>query len=254
MRSRSRNRNYRRFVIAIVLFLVVSVGILFSSSLFKILSAFFVSFSVETPAEYELLPKNILASRLHDAELELTHVRYQAALYAELIEENARLIKELELPTENEVGIGRVVGTPPQTHYDTLLVSLQDDHSVAVGDIALFDGFVLGSVSEIGSRAALVTLYSSPGTTLDVRVGDPSAIVVAHGLGGGSFVFDTPNEVDFAVGDTVLRAANETHVVGVVRSITGDPDKTSKRVHAQTVIAFPDIRFVRFVRPTGESL
>lgn len=250
MRSRLRNRNRFGFVaFTAVLVLLVVFGTMFSRPIFNIISALATSFSVEVVEEYTVLSKKVLAARLYDAERELGNVRYQAALYASLVEENQRLLDELGLRTPAESGIGRVIQRPPHTHYDTLLVSLKNGHAVSVGDIALFEGIALGTVEKISGSAALVSLFSSPGRTLDVRVGDPTAIVVAHGLGGGAFVFDVPNEVSLEEGDVMVSASHDTEIIGVVLSITTDPDRTTKRVHARTAASLTDVRFVHFVAP-----
>jgi len=253
MTMRSRSRNNRRlvpFLIACALVVCIGVAILFSGTLFRVGSALVVSLSLSHTQEYELLPRSVLASRLADAEKELSRIRYQSVLSDALIKENEQLLHELDIQENSEVGVGRIVSRPPRTHYDTLLIALNDTHTVSKGDLVLFNTILLGEVSKVSKEAALVTLFSSPGTVLDVRVGEPSAIVVAQGLGGGAFVFDVPNEVRVESGDYVTSASHSTRVVAVVQNVIEEPDKTTKRVHAHTVVAVSDIQFVHFVRPT----
>lgn len=250
MRSRLRNqRQSRSFFLIFGLFLVVVFGVVFSGTLFRVGSAFISSVSIDPVGEYELLPKNVLASRLNDAERELVNIRYQAALYANLVEENERLTELLSLKTEVETGVGRIIMRPPRTHYDTLLAAL-GDNDVLINDLALFENFLIGTVREKSGNVALVSLYTAPGNTLDVRVGEPSAIVVAHGLGGGAFLFDVPNEVLVESGDVVTSAAYDTYVVGIVQNVVTDPDRTSKRIYAHSTVSLADIGFVRFTRPS----
>lgn len=257
MLSRSHNKkNISFFLLTFGLVAIVIFGILFSGTLFRLASLLIVSFALPPSNEYMLLPKNILASRLSDTERELSQIRYQSVLFTALLEENQRLADELELREPHEVGIGRVISYPPRTHYDTLLVSLKDEHAISKGNLVLFENILLGTVERTASRSALVSLFTSPGTTFDVRVGEPSAIVIAQGLGGGTFIFDVPNEIAIDAGDTVLSVAYGTRMVGVVQSITEDPDRTSKRVHAHSGVSLSDVRFVHFIETarTDEEL
>lgn len=254
MRSRSPNSRPFAFVLAgLFLAALAGVGIMFSGTLFRVGSALIISLSITETDEYAYVPRAVLASRLEEAETALLRTRYQAALSSALIAENERLVRELDFRGDDESGAGRVVGAPPRTHYDTLLVSVSDGHSIAEGDIALFEGVVLGEVERVSRRAALVRLFTSPGLTTDVRVGEPNAIAVAQGLGGGGYVFDIPSEVSVAAGDSVLSATHGARVLGTVGSVVVDPDRTTKRVYAYTAAALSDIRFVRFVRPVRSS-
>jgi len=252
MTMRSRSPKFRQFgsaITALLLAVIVVLGIMFSGALFRLGSALIVSVSAPASEEYANLPRAVLAGRLKDAEQELARIRYQAVLSSALVAENERLLLELAIREDDETGVGRVVSAPPKTHYDTLLVSLPDNHAVSEGDVALFEGIVIGEVERTGSRAALVRLLTSPGLTTDVRVGEPGAIVVAQGLGGGAYVFDVPSGVSVASGDAVLSASYGARVLGVVGSVVADPDRTTKRVYAHAAAALSDIRFVHFIRP-----
>lgn len=255
MTMRSHSHNVRHFgaALAVLLaFAVVVLGVIFSAPLFSVGTAFVTSLSLSPEAEYQLLPKATLASRLQNAEEELTHIRYQAALTDVFIKENARLLHELSLRADDESGMGRVVGAPPKTHYDTLLVELADGHAVLPGDFALFAGVLVGEAVKVSESAALVRLFSSPGTAIDVSVGTPEAIVVAQGFGGGAFVFDVPRGVAVASGDSVVSATYGGRIVARVRNVVIDPDRTTTRVYANTAAALPDMRFVHFIHPSPE--
>lgn len=206
-----------------------------------------------TPAEsaYQGLPRSVLAARLADAEASLTRIRYQAFLYAEEVERNRELTALLNLPMREGYAHGTVIARPPRTHYDTLLVSVAEGTRVAVGDEVLAFDVALGTVSDVRGTTVLVTLYSSPGTTLDVRVGDPTAITVMHGLGAGSVTFEVPKEVALQPGD-VVRTAHAERTVAVVQRIIEEPERTTVTVYAAAPVASADMRTVDFVRtPAG---
>lgn len=252
MRSRSSNsvRALGGALLALSALVFISIGVIFSGTVFRVASSLVVSFSLSPSREYQLMPKSVLASRLEDAERELSRIRYQSIFANALAEENKRLQNELGLREDGESGIGRVIGRPPRTHYDTLLVSLTDGHAVSVGDYAFFEGMLLGTASHVGENAALVELFSSPGKTTDVRIGTPEAIVVAQGLGGGAYIFDVPNDIAVAPGDTARSATHNARVVAIVQNIVVNHDRTTKRIYAHTVASFSDIQFVHFIHPS----
>lgn len=257
MRSQSRSvrpKNVGAFVLYAALALVFVLGIVFSNTLFSLFSALPGIFSEEPAGEYALLPRELLASRLADAEAALSRVHYQSVITETLIAENRRLRRELGFLGPDLTGIGRVVVAPPRTNYDTLLVALSDDNTVMEGDLALFESVLVGRVVKTGGDAALVELFTAPGITFDVRVGEPAAIVVAHGVGGGAFVFDVSSDVTLALGAAVVSATHEARLMGTVKRVTADPDRTTARVHAAAPAAPANIRFLEFVRPTPRAV
>lgn len=255
MRSRLHKKiNLFSGVLGTVIFSVLVLGILFHGALFRSLSSVAVLFSATTTDEYALVPKKILAARLFDAERELARTQYQAVLYAQLVEENARLQDTLGLHTEDTIAVGRVIARPPRTHYDTFLVALKENHPVAKGDAAFFENTLLGEVVAVGPRSALVSLFSTAGMQVDARVGEPTGIVVLKGLGGGAFTFDVPDEVLISDGSLVVSASQDTDVLAVVDGIVVDPDTTLKKVYAHIPVTFSAIRYLMFTPAQGREL
>jgi len=201
---------------------------------------------------YQALPKSVLASRLANAEEELSRIKYQAVLYAFEVEQNANILKSLGLPSSEVVARGFVIARPPRTHYDTLLVSLSSEARVAVGDYAYASGILMGDVIEQDDNTALVSLFSSPGRTRDVRVGNPSAIVVMHSVGGGSFVFEVPKKVSIEVGDSVVSAHDEQALIAIVQNTIDEPERTTLRVHAAAPLSLSDTNVIEFVRVSSQ--
>lgn len=234
---------------------VVILGVvLFNNTLFHLLSSFIVSLTLPNEKVYELMPKNVLAARLIDAEQELSRIRAQAVLYADVAREVERLENLLLLAPTQTIATGRVVARPPRTLYDTLLVSLPRGHQVMVGDRALFEGVLLGDVEKVSQETVLVSLYSSPRSQFDARVGSPSATVAVSGVGGGSFIFEVPSEVALVPGDTVVSSFDDTTLIAVVSGVVSRPDTTVQTVYARTPISFSDIRYLSFVHTNSDGL
>lgn len=254
MRFRSGKRRQgfgTYFAAALGTFLIVLV-VLFHQFIGGMLGGLLALASAHETDTYALLPKNVLASRLKDAEMQLARVRYESVLYASLVEENNALMQTLGLPGITVAARGRVLARPPRTHYDTLLVQTLDTASIAVGDYTYAEGVLIGYVTERNAETVLVSLFSAPGATLDVRVGSPSAIVVAHGLGGGAFTFDVPKEVAIKIGDGIENAHGEGGVIGVVQQVIDEPERTSFRIYAATPVSMNDMDVVEFVRALPE--
>ena len=250
MRSRS-HRKINGITILVFLGGVVLCGslILFNGTLFRVGAFVLDSVTLPRSLELEMIPKHILAARVADSEKELATIRYQAVLYEATAQENARLKEVLSLIDTDDVSFGRVIARPPKTQYDTLLVRVQDMSAVAVADQVFFNGLFIGEVTRAEDAFVLVTLFSNPGSLHEVQVGTPSAVVSLRGLGGGSFTFSIPNEIDVIPGDIVTSVLDSSLVVAVVESVQTKDDSTSKKVFAHNAVSFSDIDFVSFRSP-----
>jgi len=234
--------------VAVVLFVVLFAifGSLFGPPLRNI----FVS--VVAPSEegeYALLSRGALIARLSDAESELTRIRYQAALYGLIAEENVRLRDAANaVKISGGVGVtGRVISRPPQTIYDSLLLDAGGDRGVSAGDLVVFENVALGRVVAVTERSATVRLFSSPGSSQDVLVGSPVAVSTARGLGGGAFELSVPQSVTVEKGDTVRLPGTEAYALGVVADISSTATDVSKLVRFSGVGSLADFDFVRII-------
>ena len=238
-----------------IFFIVGAVSLIFHGSLFRVASSAVSYFSSSPSEEYRALPNRVLASRLADAEIELSRIRYQALLYAEIIEENSRLSELLGIATQKTIAIGQVIARPPQTHYDTLLVSLQKGHGVHEGDRAVFEGILLGEIVKVSPQGALVSLFSSAGSIIDARIDtEPTGIVSLKGQGGGAFIFEVPQNALLEAGNMLVSAQNDTEVLAIVTGVSTDPDRTVKTVFARAPVSFSELRFITIERLETEGL
>lgn len=229
-------------VLIVLIFRDVLLGTLFSVHTF---------FNPSIPETYASLPRAVLATRLADAEAELARIRYQSLLYGMALEEQERLRALASLASDETVGVGRVVSRPPRSFYDSVLVSVPGPHQISVGDYALVQGVLVGTVERVSGEQILVLLFSSGGTTSDARVGEPAAIVSLRGVGGGAFTFDLPTSVVVAPGDMLTSAFHVDIPVAVVQSIATQPEQTTQHVQAHIPVSFSDFIYVTFMRQGG---
>lgn len=177
-----------------------------------------------------------------------TSAGYQTILYQKVVEENARLSSLLSLPRAEVIAAGRVVAHPPRTLYDTLVVAIEPRTAVRRGDLVFFEGILLGTASSVTRGSTSVVLYSSPGASTEVKVGEPTAIVVMKGLGGGAFTFEVPAAVSLEPSDLVTSAATDA-VIAIVRSVSTEEGSASVRVYASAPVSMSDLDLVEFVHP-----
>lgn len=248
MMARSRVSKVR--VVGGTLFVVlVTALVLFAPHVALYTRALFANI-VARPSDsdtYAGLSSAALRERLLQTETELAQSKYQAVLYGLLVEENESLRKAAHTASLSKGVVGRVLARPPRTHYDTLLIDVGVDDGVKENDLAVLNGFVLGRVVSVGASDATVELFSAPGTTQDVVVGTPHAVVVAKGVGGGAFEFSVPQGVKVSAGDAIRFQSSDTMALGVVRHVTLNARDTSTTVRASIPFSFSDIDFIRII-------
>ena len=251
MKERFKTSGERPLVRIVVLALFVILFVLFGLGaapfVRDLVSGLFIS---STDDAYALLPRATLTARLKQAEEELLRVRYQSILYDVIVLENQRLREAARAVSLSSSITARVLARPPQTLYDSLLVNQGSEAGVVVDAIVTFEGVALGRVVSLGKESAVVELFSSPDSKTDVLVGEPVAVSVAHGLGGGSFELSVPQEVAVAVGDAVRLPASDPVVVGVVAEVSFEEKDATKTVRFASPVSFSELDFVQiFVAP-----
>mgnify|MGYP001581819175 CR=1 FL=1 len=117
--------------------------------------------------------------------------------------------------------LARVLATPGRSPYDTLILDVGWNEEIAVGMKVFVDGdFVIGEVSKVMKRSAIVTLYSSYGNEFSVTIGTSSIPALAKGMGGGNFRVALSKDVPVFSGDLVHIPAIAPEYAGVVAAIS----------------------------------
>lgn len=236
-----------------VLGLAVFVAVVFFAAGFQApVRGFFADLlASRTHSPYDSLSRVEVEERLRIAEEELTRTKYQALLYARIVEENKNLRAVASLESISTSVTARVLSRPPRTHYDTLLIGAGSASGVTVHDTVVFNGILLGEVISVTASSATVELYSTPKSEHDAIVGNPNAVAIARGLGGGSFEVQVPQGVEVLPNDTVRAVADDTLLLGVVVSVSGSATDATKTVHVAAPVSMNDIDFVSVI-PHGD--
>jgi cell shape-determining protein MreC len=237
---------------ALLGFACLCVVVFFAGNFQAPIRAFFAEYlTPPADAEYASLSRSEVEQRLKDAEEALERVKYQSVLYGLVVEENKNLRRVEGIESITTSVSARVLSRPPRTHYDTLIVGAGSAQGVAVHDLAMWDGVLLGEVIMVTASSATVELYSSPTSELDVMIGTPSAVAIARGLGGGAFEVMIPQGVEVSQGDTVRASTDETLLLGRVVSVSGSATDATKTVHVAAPVSMSEIDFVSIV-PLGD--
>jgi cell shape-determining protein MreC len=142
---------------------------------------------------------------------------------AKLKVENEQFRLLCEAVPEERV-IARVVGRPPKLPYDVIMLDRGSDHGV-VTQSPVFVGSdqVIGYVSRVYNKTALVTLVSTAQFESMAYIMGPNIYTYARGVGGGMMRVVVPQGVPLAVGDTVILPAIDSGVYGTVAYIETSP-------------------------------
>lgn len=191
--------------------------------------------------------------RLSDA---LDLVSLEAYSRERLQRENEELRAALGRAGERDLLLARVLATPGRSPYDTLLIDVGTNEGLLAGMKVETDGnFVLGEVSRVEMKSAVVTLYSSYGKELPVNIGTSSIPAVARGEGGGNFRMTLPRGAPVGVGDLVEIPAFFPHYTGVVEAIERKEGGSLQDLHIKLPLNVNELRWVYVViseRSSGE--
>lgn len=210
----NQRNKYLQYIASGILFLAIAFGIYWQGSNLHRSVA-----SLEALTSQSTSTVTISAERL--AELET-----QAATGRRLLQERQTALTDLGNGTTSsatttintaEPHEARVIGRPPQSPYDTLVLDVGNDSGVQLGaGVWWSPGVYLGEVVDVRERTAVVELISSDGVRHPVFIaGVP---VLAEGRGGGELYAEIPQTVAVSVGATVTSDVYKMPV-GVVAAV-----------------------------------
>ncbi len=187
------------------------------------------------------------------SQLRSTLVEREAGLreLAALKEENVALKKQsLVGVKETPLLLALVLATPPRSPYDTVILDAGREKGVAVGDEALWDGVLVGEVSEVVAQTSTVSLFSTSGKKVSlVAIHEGRSIPLeAEGQGGGSFLARLPRDVPIAEGDQVHMSERPLAVFGEVTALKRDESDPFIAVYVKSVAPFSGLRFLSLRR------
>lgn len=146
---------------------------------------------------------------------------------------------------ENRI-LANVLAGPPRSTYDTLVIDIGEDHTIATGDRVVYAGSgVVGSVAEVYAHTSKVKLFSFPGEEIAVLLGTSTMPITAEGRGMGNFEAHVPRESLVAEGDEVITP--DDLVIGIVGAVVRDDTLPYVRVLFSTPFNITEMRVVEVI-------
>ncbi|MDO8742140.1 MAG: rod shape-determining protein MreC [bacterium] len=120
--------------------------------------------------------------------------------------------------------LASVIVRPPESPYDTLVLSEGIDAGVTVGmEVFGAGGVPIGAISSVLPEYSRVTLFSAPGMVTHGWVGYAHVPLTIEGAGGGAMSATLARSANVAVGDVVYVPGPGALPIGSVTRIDDDP-------------------------------
>jgi rod shape-determining protein MreC len=185
-------------------------------------------------------------------EIENATLRGRLASSADALRENDALRRQLglqEAGTPQQVGAD-VVAFQPDSYRQFLTINRGSRNGIKLGQAALNNGIVVGTISEVSSSTAKLQLITDPEFALAVRDQETGALGVMHGqLGGGLTIkdiaqTDTMNPSDTIASSGLGGVVPENLLIGQVLSINAQTGGIFKAAQVSTTLQAEQLRFV----------
>lgn len=215
---------------------------------------------------------DVIAAKSHMFLNSFSDTALLAARNERLASENAALANENQALLEKVAGLAGLVGTlgkgknensgilagvvarPPESPYDTLVLSAGTSAGVTLGMEAFGAGGVpLGSVSSVTDDFSRVTLFSAPHMVTRGWVGRASIPVDIFGAGAGTMQASFSRSAHVTVGDTVFAPGPGMLPIGSVVRIDNNPSTPGATLRIMPMINLFSLSWV-LLRDTGTAL
>lgn len=144
-----------------------------------------------------------------------------------------------------------VVARPPESPYDTLVLSAGTNDGITLDMEAFGEGGVpLGVVSWVTADFSRVTLFSSPGINMSGWIGKASLPVIIRGAGAGVMNASVARSAGIITGDIVFLPGPGMLPVGAVTRVDSDSSSPSVTLRITPTLNYFSISWVS-LRYTG---
>ncbi|MEK7134102.1 MAG: rod shape-determining protein MreC [Patescibacteria group bacterium] len=127
--------------------------------------------------------------------------------------------------------------------YGTFLVGAGAADGIAKGALVLTGGgFVVGTITDVGTHISTVTEIFAPGATIDAAIN--SATVPVFGYGGGNARMKLPRSLFVETDDIVFAPGFEQRAIGVVGAIASSSANASQDVYVHLPVNLGSLRYV----------
>lgn len=137
-----------------------------------------------------------------------------------------------------------VLAGPPETPYDTFILDVGNRNGIEIGMKIIGEGIAFGEIIEVTDRVSKGRLYSSPGATTEVYLGDTDSRITVKGQGGGNFLIELPKGILVKKGDTIRLPGDTVTVLGIVGRVDSKPSDPFDSVLVSSPVNIFEVPFV----------
>lgn len=253
-KNRQNKGNLKKIIIALAVFILGFLVVTFFKS--NALLAFSPLWNLRNIAVSKTLDlgnffktKNSLIEENKNLKNQILLDQSLALSFRSLEQTNEELLKEIGgFSKETKLSAGVLV-RPPQTPYDLLVIDSGANAGINKGSVvALPYGAYIGVVSEVKNKTSEVTLYTSYGIKTEAILERDQLPVTLIGQGGGNFEIKLPRSITIEIGDRVLSAGINPHLLGVVKDINVESTDAFKSVLVSSPQNIFNIRSVNILQ------
>ena len=100
------------------------------------------------------------------------------------------------------------------------------------------------TLNEVFKNSARATLFSFPGRSADVLIGDSGIITTAIGRGGGNFEAKLPREIEIEAGDPIVIPEIDSHIFAVVEDVVSKPTDSFQTIYFKNPVNISELEWV----------
>lgn len=188
----------------------------------------------------------MLEDRIRSLTEEVERLRSESAAYVVMRDEHEHLQQLVHL-VELSPGITAPVQSSMRASpYGTFLIGAGREDGASVGDIVLApEGFVIGTIVDVGAKQASVAMVFAPQSSLDALVA--GARVKVDGRGSGNAHLRMPHGLEVRSGDIVHAPQYKGMAIGIVGGIASSSSAYSD-VYVGLPFSLDSVRYV-YVAP-----
>ncbi len=175
--------------------------------------------------------------------------------YAELMRQENEELRALLGGTSEERILASIIGRPNALPYDVLVIDRGSNDGIALdAPVFIADNRVIGIVSKVFAKSAIIELVTTPNLVSSVFVVGPDIFTNAVGMGGGQLRIGVPQGIALTIGDAVILPAVQSGVFGSINHIESLPTRPEQYAYVSTDIPLQSLRFVSVARTPLQSV
>ena len=185
-----------------------------------------------------------LIDKVRALEEELSHYKERDALFQVVARENAELRALARIASSSDALSAPIASSFRASPYGTFVIAAGWRDGVEAGSLVLSsEGFVLGTVVDIGMRTATVRFVFAPEARVEAVSDEIAFTLIGQGLSSASA--RVPVETPLRIGSPVYAPALDSLPIGLVTHIAS----TSASVYSDVYVTLPvNLNVMRHVR------